>query len=667
MSHILHGQPRHGIASMSTVKYWFTVLLAWHLVCGGWWVSYAAPVNNLPGGQATLDPVTLKGGVSITGRVNLVPDNRPVSIHMRDADVRDVLNMLAAQGGLNIIVDESVTGTVTVDLSNLPINKAFEYLFAVAELDYSQDGRNIIVATKQASTTKNLNAHTFKTIPVRFKDANLLASQLNTTLFRVPRPGGSSSAIASADFDSNSLIVVGTDMDVQMAQQALKTLDVPRPKKVYTIKYNSPAYIATMLAANLFGFAGMNGQAAGGQQPGQVGGQQPGQVGAGGAAAGAGGAVGGAVGGAGGGAVAGGAAPAAAPAGGGGAPQNAGGGQGGTFTAGGVTFIPEPLNGTLTVMGPLEAMAQIDAIIDKMDVRRPQVNIEVALVELQKSDIKRLVPQFGSFSPGQFRFSLLPTSGDSSSILNWARTAQTANVPFLNSFSLENQVQKIKGRVLANPNVVALDNTQSSISITDQVPTIQQTTTIPASGSPVITTSITTQEAGINLTVTPHITNDGSVTLSMNPSVSQPVRLIQVAGASTFLISSRTINLSQVRVKDHQTLVIGGLVKDTQSLDLREVPFLSNLPVVGAMFRAMPNNQKDHTELVLMVTPHIIREEATPFLPREGSYTGQYTGQTVPTQFTNPTVNPGVNPGGPLVRPTLPINSYPPLQSKASR
>jgi type II secretory pathway component GspD/PulD (secretin) len=606
----------------------------------------------LGSGFSTAQKASLKGGISVYGTVNIVPESKKVSLNLRDASLRDVLNLIAQQGNINLILDESVTGSLTVDIKNISINKAYEYLFKVANLSYVQDGNTLIVASREAANTKNLNAQTFTTIPVVYKDAGLVSQQLNTTLFSVTRPGGSGRAIASFDPDANSIIVMGTDTDISLVKEALKTLDVPRARKTYEIKYSDPMSVAQVLAANFFGFGTMSqggmmggGMAGGGMMGGQGGmmGGQGGMMGGGmapGGAAPGGMAPGGA---APGGAAAGGMAPGGAAAGGmaagGAAPGGMAGGQGGmmggqggmmgggmmggastVFTSGGVTFIGEPTRSTLTVMGSTEQIALIDSLIDQVDIRRPQVAIEMSLVEFQSSDLKRFVPQWGSFNFGQWFVNILPGAGSSGSSLGWfnGRNADgsanaagnPANKPTLSGFNLDYRLSKLKGKVLANPNVVALDGTASSIEITDEVPTIAQTTTVTATG-PVVATTITKEQAGITLNVTPRITNDGSVTLTLNPTVTQPIRLIEVEGASTFLISERSVNLASVRVKDGETLIIGGLVRETQSTDIREVPGLANLPVVGAMFRAANNNQKERTELVLMITPHILQEDAT--------------------------------------------------------
>lgn len=606
--------------------------------------SLALPGLQLMAMAQTLDTGTrpVQGQVSISRAVAISPSVEKVSLNLRDASVRDVLNMLAAQGKFNLILDESVDGTLTIDIKDIPINKALEYIFTVGGLSYTKDGNTVIVAAQDAANKNNLNAKTFKAIPVQYKNAQTVAAQLNSTILKVQRPGGSTTALVSSDLDSNSLLVMGTDSDIRLIGDALRELDVPRNRKVYEIKHNTPGYVAQVLAANFFtsnntgtgggtngggANGGTNGGANGGTNGGGIngggtngGGTNGGGVNGGGTNGGTNG--GGANGGTNGGTTGGGTA-------GGGAGGTNGGNNGGglnTFTASGVTFIAEPVSATLTVLATDEQLALIDSIIEQVDVRRPQVAIEVSLVEIQDSTLKAMVPTWDSFRFGRIAQLGVLSGGTGSNILDLANpfTKQKLMLPrpesFTDSLSLNFRDQNLRGKILANPTIVTMDGVSANISITDQVPTISQANTI-VNGVQTITTTITTQDAGVTLDLTPQIFNDGSVVLNLQPNVSQPVRTVTaVSGngasattSSTVLLATRSMNLSGVRVKDGETLVIGGLLRETAQTDISKVPGLNKLPIVGAMFRATNNNNKDKTELVLMVTPHILKENAVSY------------------------------------------------------
>lgn len=583
--------------------------------------------------EPLIQPV--RGQVSISREVEVSSSEEKVALNIRNASLKDVLNMLAEQGKFNIIMDDSVIGTLTVDIKNISVNKALEYIFTVMGLSYTKDGNTIIVASAANADQKNLNAKTFKAIPVRYKNASILAEQLNETIFKVSRPGGSSTAVAAADTDSNSLLVMGTDEDIHLVNKALTELDIPRNRKVYQIKHSTPMYVSQVLAANFFTNLNLqNANGAGAGVGAGAGGAGLGAgVGAGGAGAGLGAGAGGAGLGAGGvgvgaGVGAGGAgAGVGAGAGGAGVGAGAGAGAGGAgvgaslvqFSAGGVTFIAEPIAATLTVLGTNEQIALIDSIIEDVDVKRPQAVVEVSLVEVQTSELKAFQPLWGAFNLGKeasLNLNVLDGVGNPTgrNIFSYSSTniQNIAQGGFLSSFSLSQSHQSIRGKILANPTIVALDGMTSSIAITDQIANVQQTTTTTTTGN-IITNVITTQDAGITLAITPNITNDGSIILQLSPEVSQPTRTISAGSTSTTLISKRSMNLSGVRVKDGETLVIGGLISETDTSDISHIPGLDKLPIVSAMFRSINSKNKNKTELVLMVTPHILQEDAVTY------------------------------------------------------
>ncbi|MBY0405418.1 MAG: secretin and TonB N-terminal domain-containing protein [Cyanobacteria bacterium] len=560
----------------------------------------------------------VRGEISIGRQINMARENEKVSMYLRDVSIRDVLNLIAKQGNFNVIIDESVTGNVSVDIKNISINKALDYIFTIGNLSYNRDGNTLIIATTQEASNKNLNAKTFKAIPVLYKNATLIATQLNQTLFSIPVAGSSNRAIAASDPDSNSLLIMGTDSDIQLVNKALRELDVPRNRKVYHVRYNPPASIAQLLAANFFGFGaptsgflgssgGGGGSAAAGAAPAAA----PGAPAVGAAAPAAGGAAPAAA-----------AAPAAGAAGGGVANPGV---VPTILNAGGVTFISEAVSSTLTVLATDEQLALIDSLINEVDVRRPQVSIEVSLMEIQNTTSRSFIPTYNQVNLGSYHLNLFADGNASNLNFVGGRflpnrltlTAPATNLPFQASFS----DSRLKGKILANPNVVALDGTTSRIEITDEIPTINTTTTV-TNGLSIITSTITKQNAGITLDITPRISNDGSVTLTMKPQVTQPLREVRVVNAgnitSTFLLSIRSLDVNSARVRDGDTLVIGGLLRDSSSEDLRKVPFLSDLPIVGAMLRSTPSATRGKTELVLMVTPHILKEDAVTYFTQPG-------------------------------------------------
>jgi Flp pilus assembly secretin CpaC len=136
---------------------------------------------------------------------------------------------------------------------------------------------------------------------------------------------------------------------------------------------------------------------------------------------------------------------------------------------------------------------------------------------------------------------------------------------------------------------------------------------VPTAGVPTVTWQANSQEVGIQLDLTPIITNDGNVTMALKPSVTQLIALREGGGGAVSApeVSKREFTIASARVKDGQTLAIGGLLRDARNESWDKIPGLANLPIVGAMFRSTTSsgNTTQRTELVVLVTPHILKEE----------------------------------------------------------
>jgi general secretion pathway protein D len=271
------------------------------------------------------------------------------------------------------------------------------------------------------------------------------------------------------------------------------------------------------------------------------------------------------------------------------------------------------------VQGTPEFVERAQKIAKEVDVRPAQVKIEVSLIEVSNSKAKVFAPSFGTLRAGEFGINVLGgASGGFSNAVNGLRSQSIQNNLASTNFRLPTvgvqfKDQTTSGKLLANPNIIALDGTTSTVNITDSI-VYFQTTVTNSGGTVTVTTQPQTQEVGIKLSITPHITNDGSVTLALTPSVTQllGIKTEPISGTSAPQTSQRDFTLSAVRVRDGETLMIGGLVRDFASKDITKIPGLADLPIVGALFRATsadPGNLYTRSEIVVMVTPHILREE----------------------------------------------------------
>ena len=122
---------------------------------------------------------------------------------------------------------------------------------------------------------------------------------------------------------------------------------------------------------------------------------------------------------------------------------------------------------------------------------------------------------------------------------------------------------------------------------------------------------------GLNISVTPFISPDGYVTLNINPNYSTIASQITTpsSGGPTYpddiqvtLLQRRNLDLKNVRIKDGETLIIGGLIRESDTKTVKKIPFLGDLPGVGMFFRSSATSRIKE-EMIIMITPKILTDD----------------------------------------------------------
>ena len=176
-------------------------------------------------------------------------------------------------------------------------------------------------------------------------------------------------------------------------------------------------------------------------------------------------------------------------------------------------------------------------------------------------------------------------------------------------------VENQKGRVLANPRVLLTSGQTSTIDLTsDYVSkvTSQYLDNGSSSGSSQVQRDYEIKDDnGIKVSITPFISPDGYVTLDITPSYKTIASQLYTAGEAgeqelaATLLQRRDLELKGVRIKDGETLVIGGMIQETETKDVKKIPFLGDIPVLGMFFRST-GTKKEKEEMVIMLTPQIV-------------------------------------------------------------
>lgn len=296
--------------------------------------------------------------------------------------------------------------------------------------------------------------------------------------------------------------------------------------------------------------------------------------------------------------------------------------------------VVDSKNNALVITETPEGMASTERLIRQLDVKPKQVVIEVKFIEVQHSRGF----QFGikwdyfEFDPGRalgkngatvIGSEVKPTKNpfntpfheDGITVTPPPSQGTGVNLPlagfgaftlgrvtnnyFLN-VSLAAAANKGKIKVLSDPKIATLNNVPASINLNSQIP--YKTTTISGTGANLTqTTQPAFAPSGIQLTVTPTINADGRITIDLNPSVSNSVLVPPDNLPKTDTRAAKTILV----VNDGETVVIGGLISDQQSIGVEKIPLLGDLPLLGWLFKRKIV-VRNRTELLIFVTPKIM-------------------------------------------------------------
>jgi general secretion pathway protein D len=287
-----------------------------------------------------------------------------------------------------------------------------------------------------------------------------------------------------------------------------------------------------------------------------------------------------------------------------------------------------------------ERIAAASKLIAAIDKARPEVVIDVELLEVDRSKLKEYGIQIASpGSPG------ISGSADVNrpnytlaNLLNLnAADVVLSGVPAIYYRLLKTDTAT---RTLANPHLRAEEGISASARFGDRVP-VPVTTFAPIAAGGVNTQPITSfvyENIGVNIDITPRMHHDDDVTLGLKVSISS-VSGTGFGGLPTF--ANREI-ATTIRLKDGETNMLAGLIRDDERTILNGVPGLSDLPVVGHVF-ASNHKESQQTDIILTLTPHIVRvlelseSDLRPFkLGREAGSTGL-------TELTGPSTTPRVD------------------------
>lgn len=253
-------------------------------------------------------------------------------------------------------------------------------------------------------------------------------------------------------------------------------------------------------------------------------------------------------------------------------------------------YISSALN-TVTVKGTEEEVARVKAFLKQWDKEKKQVLLETQILEVFDKDLKNIgVSNTLQNSRGQF----VNTEGEG--VLTFDSLGAFSEQYLVKIKALE---EKNRARLLANPRLVQVVGEEQfgHIFLGDQVPV--RTATITATGNSI--EQVQYFNVGVLLNFVPMaVDKDGTIRLSIVVQATT----IKGTNAGLPIFTGRTAN-SEVEVKDGETFVLGGLIKEEDVESIKKIPLLGDLPILGNLFKSR-NKSKEKTEVIAVITPHIL-------------------------------------------------------------
>lgn len=289
-----------------------------------------------------------------------------------------------------------------------------------------------------------------------------------------------------------------------------------------------------------------------------------------------------------------------------------------------VRIVPEPQSNSLLITAPRDVMRDIVAMVRHLDRRPTQVLVEAVIFELSVEGYSDLSSQFAGVINnaivGGVQFTLegrpsltslisaavngdVVNPGDGGVIGGGNQSGDNAFFGFITALASTTSV-----RLLSTPSIMTLNNQEAEIVVAQNVPFVTGSYTSTGSSSnpenPFQT--IERRDVGLTLNVTPQINADKTVRMVIKQEVSNLTRTASAAGGE---ITARRALSTTVLVKDGNVIMLGGLLENGSGAVSKKVPGISNVPLVGGLFRGK-NATKNQSVLLVMLRPRVVSTEA---------------------------------------------------------
>jgi general secretion pathway protein D len=285
-----------------------------------------------------------------------------------------------------------------------------------------------------------------------------------------------------------------------------------------------------------------------------------------------------------------------------------------------------PSQGAIVVRGTPDQMALAQKLVDDLDKAKPEVLIEVAIMQVSRDKMRNL----GVSPPTSVTVALQPninnsttTTGTTATTGTTTSTTGSSNGINLNTLANLNAtdfqvtipqatatalLSDSNTKIVQNPQIRALDGQKATLKIGDRVPVATGSFQPGIGGvgiNPLVNTQFQYLDVGVNIEVTPRVHAGREVSLKLTMDVSAVTSFQNIGGISQPVIGQRKIE-HEIRLKDGEVNLLGGILEDQQTRALTGIPGLAQIPILKYLF-SQTNTQRQQNEIVFVLIPHIIR------------------------------------------------------------
>lgn len=523
--------------------------------------------------MARIAPAAAEPPADITEVAVSAASRKKVSLNFLGADINDVLKALSVQSGENIVASKDVSGSVTVSLDDVSIDEALDYVARLSGYGYAKDKDTYLVGSKdslRALIDQGSSNPTTQVVAFNYANGEDIIALLKSQ-FPMVQTANSKSGAEAKTSSGGVIVLNGGDTFVSDARtliaqvdESIKARAEQESTRVYEVNYVNPHELqrtlealvpdARIVIAPSDGFDLIAPEAI------EVGGASDG---------------------------------------------------------GGAKVEHSEIKKNVDDIGRIQALVicgsdiAVNRACDlaaQLDKKPPQIKIEAKVTSLTESGEKKLGL---SWDWGSFTFLESFTGGDASQVGSTDSTTTSLakgskaflRQPWNFGATLEALITNGDGKLLASPTLMCIEGQPGVFFVGDEVRYVTLVQVTPTG------TNVTTETAnvGVQLRVNADVSPDGYITLNLHPEVST-LKLTEDKTANVTLpIISRRFTDHVVRVKDGDTIVIGGLIRDDEIDEMSKVPILGDIPLLGHLFRHRTKTT-GHSEVVMFIKASLVND-----------------------------------------------------------